>query len=218
MLLNRIVGAGNREPADVQNNALSVSLSNIPADTGDIITLPFVQPVSINNDGVSFDLRVDGTVDPVDAFILSDKDFDTYITAANIIIEGQSAATLQDFGSVSGGLTNGILTYFENDGVRIPISSVPLKRNIDFLRVGTLTPTFGQDDSAWRIQLSGTGNSNKTYNPVWDLKRLSAGLGARLIAGEDQKLGITIQDDLTVAGVQGFSITLLGFRSPVRRV
>lgn len=211
-----IIGKRNREPADVQNSSLLVSVSNIPADTGDILALPFVSPLSINNDGQTFDLRVDGTTNPVDAFIGSEDELDVYITTVNIIIEGDSTATLNQFAGVLP-LTNGILTYFENDGIRTPISSVPLRSNLDFVRIGTLTPHFGADDTAWRAQLSGLGNSNKAYNPVWDMARLSAGFGTRLVAGEDQKLGITIQDDLTVAGIESFTITLAGFKAPTRR-
>lgn len=217
-LFSRILGISKNEVADVQNKSLLVALSGIPADTGDVASFPFVKPLSVNNDGVTFDFEtLDGSTNPIDAFTQSESQFDIYITTVNIIIEGESSAALDRFGSLIGGLPEGILTFFENDGVRIPISEIPLRTNIDFLRVGTQSPEFGVDDSAWRIQLSGLGNANKAYNPVWDMIRLSSGYGMRLVAGEDQKMGITIQDDLTGVEIQKFNISISGFKAPTLR-
>jgi len=205
-----IVGKNN-EVAGVQEGALVVTNIPVPASTdSDLIIVPLVINVSVDGAGVVFDLNLDGSSTPIDALIQADSDGDIYIKTINIIIEDTGNIFLEDFGGIAGGLSNGIDTFIEARGVRFPISKRPLFTNFDMVRVGTLTPPVGADDTAFRIkQRQGSGDT--LYNPVWDMTRLSSGdLGIRLAANTNQKIGITINDNLT--SLVSFNMVMTGFK------
>lgn len=191
------------------DRGLVVTSNPTPAPAGsELIQIPFVRNFKINGDG-SLDLRVDGSTTPVDAFIEAQSDGDIYLKTANLIIEGPGNLQLEDFGNITGGLANGINTFIENQGTKFPITQVPIITNLDAIRVGTLTPAPGVDASAFRIKQT-QGGGDTLYNPVWDLTRLSAGFeGIVLAAGTNQRLGLTINDDLT--SLTSFNVIVIGY-------
>lgn len=197
------------EEARIIEGALVVSNIPVPSPSNiKFIQIPFIENLSINGDGVSFDLRVDGSVTPIDAFLEARSDGDLYIKTANIIVEDAGNIALEDFGALPA-LTNGIDTFIENEGIRFNITKQPIKNNFDMIRIGTLTPAVGADDTAFRIkQRLGVGDT--LYNPVWDFTRLAGGTeGIRLASNTKQRLGITINDDLTT--LTSFNMVLTGY-------
>lgn len=186
----------------------------IPAPSnGELMQIPFIQALSTDGSGtgIEIDLRLNGSLaSPIDAFIGAVSNADIYIKTANIFIEDNATLILQDFGAIADGLTNGLNTFIESEGVKFPITKQPILTNLDLTRIGTKTPTLGSDDSAFRIKVAGQGNSNSAYNPVWDFTLLAAGTeGVILPAGTNRKLGITINDDLT--GLEAFNIIMSGY-------
>jgi len=177
-----------------------------PAPT-EFTQVPFVRNIAVDGTG-SIDLRQNGSVTPIDAFIEARSDGDLYIEIANLFIEGAGNIDLNQFGDLAA-LTGGIETFVESQGVRFPITQVPIQTNLDMIRIGTLTQGLGEDATAFRGKQS-LGGGNTFYNPIWDLTKLSSGNeGIVLAANTKQRLGITINDDLT--SLIAFNIVMIGY-------
>lgn len=195
----------------IQKGALSVTL--FPPQ--DQIMLPVVRPLTIGGDGVTTDLRVDGSTNSIDAFIISDSDGDIFITEINVVILGTIGggnALLSDFAAVTGGLTNGCILFRNIQGNVNEFREFPLKTNFNWVTIGTLTAPIGADASAFRLQNVLPGNNSFGYNPRLDMRAISPPFGLRIRANSSDTLGLIIQDDLTVAGISAFSVNVLGFK------
>jgi hypothetical protein len=204
----------NNEIANVVDGGLAVSQIPAPSSSQDILTLPYVNFLTIAGDGQTTDLRVNGSLDsPVEAFIGAEAGADIYINTISVVITDSAASGgiyLNEFGAIVGGLTNGIVPFFQNKGDKLAFAERPLYTNFDFVRIGTLTPQVGQDQLAFRIQAERNSN-DYAYAATWDMTRLSPyGLGLRLSAGTNQKLGIDVRDDIT--SLSGFEILATGYR------
>lgn len=192
--------------ADVQDKALLVSQLPYPPLGVENKVIPFIGALTVNGEGLITNLAVDGSVNPVDAFIGPPVFGDLYLTTANVLIADSGAIALNKFGSIGGGLTNGIDFFTETANERLDIS-ISLKTNFDFIRVGTLTVGTGGKTDAY--QLSNTDPSNNDgYNPVLDFTKVSP-IGIRLRADTQDKLGITIRDN--ISSVATFTIVINGF-------
>ncbi len=192
--------------AELQDDALIVASTPYPPLKVDNKVIPFIGSLTVDGDGVTTSLSVDGSVTPVDAFVGPPVTGDLYLTTANVLIADSGVIALNRFGGISGGLTNGINFFVELQNERQDIS-VGLKTNFDFIRVGTLTQGTGGKTDAY--QLSNTDPANDDgYNPVIDLSRITP-QGIRLEAKSLDKLGVCINDDLT--GVATFNIFITGF-------
>lgn len=196
--------------AKIIERGLLVSNHAVPAPGAkEFDQLPFVENISINGDGTSIDLRVDGSITPISAFVQAIELGDIYIKTANIVIEDTGNINLGDFGNIAGGLTVGLDPFIENKGVKFEITRRPLRTSFDLIRVGTLNPSLGVDDDAFRIKQQ-QGSGNTLYNPIWDFTRLAAGNeGVRLSAGTKQRLGFVINDDLT--SLVAFNVVFTGY-------
>ena len=196
------------EVADVQDRGLVVTMNPFPAVNENVIQVPLIRTVTVGGDGVTNNLIVDGSVDNIDAFVQAEDDGDIYLTTVNLIIEDNLTIFLDWFGGITAGLANGIVTFYEVEGVKTPISDVPILTNLDAISIGTLTKAFGEEEKAYRVKFDAT--SNTAYLPVWDLTRLSSGQGLLLRAGTKEKFGITIRDDLSPL-VQ-FRMSAIGYK------
>ena len=192
--------------ADVQDKGVLVSVLPYPPLDVDDKIIPFFGALTVDGDGVTTSLSVNGSVTPVDAFIGPPIIGDLYLTTANILISDSGAIALNKFGSINGGLLNGINFFNESANERLDIS-IALKTNFDFIRIGTLTVGTGGKTDAYQLAAANTDNDDG-YNPVLDFTRVSP-IGIRLRADTKDKLGICINDDLT--SVNTFNIVITGF-------
>lgn len=206
-----IIGENNNR-ADVIGGGLVISQTPAPAPASETLTLPYVNSMTVNGDGVTDDLRVDGSITEQRAYIEAESGADIYIKQINVLIEdnaGGSGISLNEFGALPA-LTNGLLTFFESKNVESALSERPLFSNFDVLRIGSLSPDIGSDDTAFRLQ----GAKNSTaygYLSRWDLTNLAPGVdGVLMRANTNQKIGIRIRDDLTA--LDTFEIICLGYR------
>lgn len=206
-----IVGLNN-ERASVVDGGLSVSQVPAPSSNADILTLPYVSFLTVNGDGVTDNLIVDGSVNPVDAYVEAEAGSDIYVNTISVVITDSAGAGgiyLNEFGALPP-LTNGIVPYFFNKGEKLAFAERPLFTNFDFVRIGTLTPALGSDQLAFRVQAE-RNSDDYAYIATWDMTRLSPyGLGLRMSANTNQQIGITIQDDITA--LTGFEILATGYR------
>jgi len=206
MTLEVKITGDNSGFAEIQDKALLTSIIPYPPlDVANKI-IPFIGSLTVGGDGVTSDLTVDGSVTPVDAFIGPPVFGDLYLTTANVLIADTGALSLNRFGSINGGLANGIGFFIETENERLNLS-VSLKTNFDFIRVGTLTVGTGGKSDAYQLASTDTSN-NDGYNPVLDFTKVSP-VGIRLRADTQDKLGILISDD--ISGVATFNIIINGF-------
>lgn len=200
----RVKGEGP-EFAEVHDDGLLVSVLQYPPLDVPNKIIPFFGSLTVNGDGVTTSLSVDGSVTPADAFVGPPVTGDLYITTANVLIADSGAISLNRFGSLAA-LTNGVNFFVETENERIDVS-IGLKTNFDFIRVGTLTVGTGGKTDAYQLASTDADNDDG-YNPVLDFTNVSP-LGIRLRKDTEDKLGVCINDDLTT--VNTFNILINGF-------
>ncbi len=201
----KIIGEGP-DFAKVEDEGVLTSLLPYPPLNVDNKIIPFVGNLTVNGDGSTSDLTVDGSVNSIDAFIGPPTSGDLYITSANVLIADSGVIKLNSFGSASGGLTNGFDFFIENANQRFLFTG-KLKTNFDFIRVGTLTQGLGGKNDAYQMS-NATPLNEDAYNPIIDFTRVSP-LGVRLRKDTLDKLGIIINDDIT--SVSTFNILINGY-------
>lgn len=201
----------NNEVAQVAEGGLVVTSTPAPAATLDTITSPYIGFMTPTGLGGDEDLTLDGSTTEIDVFIEAENDADIYIKEIKVLVVDNAVLALTDFGAIATGLTNGLLPFYRNKGVDISFTERPLFTNFDILRVGSKSPEFGVDDTAWRIKGAKGGGSDYAYLGVWDMTQVSPGnVGIRLVANSGQRLGVKIRDDLTT--LTSFEILCIGYR------
>ncbi len=169
-------------------------------------SLPFVKRMSVNGDGVTTSLSVDGSASPVEAFVLAPAEGDLYIRLSSVIIADAGAISLNSFGSIIGGLSVGCTVFTESAGV-VTNQDLSLKTNFDFIRIGTKTAGTGGKIDAYQLAKTDPSNDDG-YHILLDATEVSM-FGIRLLKGTQDKFGIRINDDLS--GVATFDIIVKGF-------
>lgn len=207
MFKSQLTGSTNPVVAEVCNDGglYNTSLPHPPIDYKTRIR-PFVGNLTVNGDGVTSSLSVNGSSTSVTAFVSPPSDGDLYITTANVLIADNAAISLNRFGGIVGGLINGIDFFVEQQNERF-IFALGVKTNFDMIRIATLTKAIGTKTDAYQLSNTDT-NNNDGYNPILDFTRVSP-LGIRLVADTSDKLGIVINDNLT--SIETFTIVTTGF-------
>ena len=173
--------------------------------------------------GGNIDMKVDGSVVPIEFTIESEDNYDIYITAVSFLISADNASTLAEFGSLGTTLTNGCDFFAYIDGVEYPIG-VELKSNFDFVRMCKFEPAFGTGPDAFRIDgVTATAGSD-SFSPV--LKMTSFGydkdnsVGLRIKAGTNNRLVLRINDNLNIADteLQKFNVIVYGNKRKINDV
>lgn len=114
-----------------------------PIDGDQIIQLYF-RPLTLNNDGVTTDMKVNGSVTPQEFYIESEVDFDIYINSISFFIAAENVlADLGEFAGITTPLTNGCQMIYESNEVGNIIIGDELKTNFNLLRMATMNPNFG---------------------------------------------------------------------------
>lgn len=201
----RLKGKGANTVSVVDEAAL-VSILPYPALGVPNKIIPFVGALTVNGDGSTTNLSVDGSTIPVDAFVGAPLIGDLYLTSANILIADSGVVALNRFGNISGGLTNGIDIFVETETNRFAVA-LSLKTNFDLIRISTLTQGTGSKNDAYLLANTNSANEDG-YNPVLDFTKVSP-LGIRLRQHSLDRLGVTINDDLTSVG--SFNVVITGF-------
>ena len=148
----------------------------------------------------SQDMRVDGSVTPVEFFIDADPTDDIYIREIQILIV-DAGATLAKFGNLSA-LTNGMEFFYEQSSGTIDVGS-PMKSNYDMGRFA------GESEPV--ILMNVVGNA-EGFSPTLDVeKKFGLQFGIKLRSGTRQRAVFRINDDLS-AGINVFEILGSGFR------
>lgn len=200
----KILGDNGEGYARVTDKGLLVSVLQYPPLDVPNLEIPFFAQMTVNGDGVTTDLTVNGSVTPIEAFVRSSPRGDIYISTANILIADAGAVALNKFGAQPA-MTNGVKFFISTENEMID-TSLGLKTNHDFIRAGTLTQGIGSKTDAYQLANLDPANDDG-YNPIIDLTRIS-GQGIRLRKNTNDNFGITIRDNLEP--VSTFNILLTG--------
>jgi len=197
-------GDGNVARIDSEG-ALRVVTDPHPPLEDAILTIPF--RVAFADITGATDMRVDGSVVPVEFCIAAEQERDIFIKTISTVISDQNA-TLNQFGNI-GALANGVLFEHVTLDVGTTIIADDLISNFEFVRLAQGDPAFGDGTAAFRAG-NISGNS-EGYFPTIDFTRIfGIQWGLRLRKGTRDRLNFTVRDDLT--GVDAFNITGYGIR------
>ncbi len=146
------------------------------------------------------DMRVDGSVTPVEFFIEADPDDDIYIREIQILIV-DAGSTLAKFGNL-GRLTNGLEFFYEQSSGVINVGS-PMQSNYDMGRFA------GESEP---VILSNVIGNEEGFSPTLDVeKKFGLQFGIKLRSGTKQRAVFKVNDNLSV-GINTFEILASGFR------
>lgn len=117
--------------------------STYPPVLEDQKAVVFVQPFTLNNDGVTTSMKVNGSVTPQKFIVQPEADSDIYISSITIIILADLTTTdLGEFGGTTP-LTNGCKFYIETSENGEIIINDSLKTNYDLVRMAVGYPNPG---------------------------------------------------------------------------
>ncbi len=140
------------------------------------------------------DMAVDGSITPVEFFIQPSVGLQFHSTITSIEVSDSGTPVLEDYGSITGPLANGIQFFIDFNGVITDIFA-PIKSNRDLLN---LAPDLSRADFA--------GNQSVEIY-TFDIKRHSDSF-VNLYSSTADRFGVRIQDDLT--SLEAHSVTVKG--------
>lgn len=178
-----------------------------PASEATKITV-YRQFLTLNNDGVTADMRVNGATTKQLFWVQGEPDFDVYITTVSFIISGPGAA-LNEFANLTA-LTNGCRFFYEDQNGTINIGT-QLQSNFDFVRLCQGNPAFGGGASAFLAD--NVVGTSEAFIPVFDFRNFGFKWGLKLRASSLDRLVLEVADNLTPsANLTGFNAVAYGFR------
>ena len=175
-----------------------------PADEETKITV-YREFLTLDNDGTTTDMRVNGSTTPQEFYIQAEPDFDIYITTVSFVIADVNA-TLDKFGNITA-LSNGCRFYYEDNNGVINIGT-NLVSNFEFVRLCQGNPPFGSAADAFKA--NNVVGGSEGYIPVFDFRTFGFKWGLKLAAGSLNKLLLEVNDNIT--GIDAFNAVAYGFR------
>lgn len=184
-------GAGGRGKGALDiGGGLTVTMNPYPAHSDQDITTIYRE--NLKNSAGASDMRVDGSVTPVEFSVSADSEVDIFITTVSFLIS-DAGAELNEFGALTE-LTNGCDFYYSNSEGEVNIAT-GLKTNFSIIRLCSGIPSFGDASSAFRAA-NVTGIS-EAFLPIFSFQTFGLPFGIRLAAGSVQKIGFRVNDNLT---------------------
>lgn len=190
-----------------------------PPITNDRQIILYVDDLTLNNDGVTTDMKVDGSVTTQEFSVNADSEFDIFINSVSFFIAAELVVTdLGEFGGITTPLTNGCQLIYENSDEGDIIIGDNLQTNYDLLRMCNMNPQFGLDSNAAFKIIQAFSNQDDGY--LFILKFSDYGYeqeysgGIRLKAGTTDRLVFKIRDDLnlTPSEISSFDGRVYGFK------
>ena len=190
-----------------------------PPITNDRQIIIYVDDLTLNNDGVTTDMKVDGSVTTQEFSVNADKDFDIFINSVSFFIAAELVVTdLGEFGGITTPLTNGCQLIYENSDEGNIIIGDNLQTNYDLLRMCNMNPQFGLVSNEQFKIVQAFSNQDDGY--LFILKFSDYGYeqeysgGIRLKAGTTDRLVFKIRDNLnlTPSDISSFDGRVYGFK------
>lgn len=161
--------------------------------------------LTLNNDGTTNDMRVNGSVTPQRFYINAEPNFDIYITTVSFLI-ADAGASLNEFGGITA-LANGCRFYYEDLNGEINIGT-SLVSNWEFVRLCQGQPAFGTGNAAFLA--NNVVGASEAFIPVFDFRNFGFKWGLKLFAKTNNRLVLEINDNVTA--IDAFNATAYGFR------
>ena len=224
---NIIDGAGKGIKAIVDEGGyLRTQPSPYPAEDERDLTFVFRQFLTLNGDGTTNSMLVDGSTTSQLFYIEGEPEDDIYITSLSFLIQATGIVLGNDFAGSTAALTNGCRLYYEDKNGEVNIGT-SLQTNFDFIRLCQGNPAFNNgDDStgtgpfiAPSVAGGGGGKGASAADAIIPVLNISDifGLpyGIKLQRATTHKLVLEVNDNIT-AGVLGanaaFNIIAYGFK------
>lgn len=180
----------------------------------------YVQPLTLNNDGVTTSMKVNGSVTPQEFYISAENGFDVYINSISFFIAAElTIADLGEFAGITTPLTNGCQLIYQNR-VEVVIGD-NLKTNYDMLRMSVMNPNFGLVSSEAFKVIQAFSNQDDGY--FFIIKFADYGYetdysgGLKLNANSNDKIVFKIRDNLnlTPSEISTFNAICYGYKVKV---
>ena len=190
-----------------------------PPITNDRQIILYVDDLTLNNDGVTTDMKVDGSVTTQEFSVNADSEFDIFINWVSFFIAAELVVTdLGEFGGITTPLTNGCQLIYENSDEGDIIIGDNLQTNYDLLRMCNMNPQFGLVSNQQFKIVQAFSNQDDGY--LFILKFSDYGYeqeysgGIRLKAGTTDRLVFKIRDNLNVtpSDISSFDGRVYGFK------
>ena len=219
---NIVDGGGSGKYIKV-NDAGYILTQNSIVPPNDIRDLQIIYRkfLTLNGDGTTIDMIVDGSTTPQKFYIEASSENDIYITSLSIIIQGALLDLDQDFAGSNAALTNGFNMYYEDQNGLINIGT-DLTTNFKFITLCQGNPNFGDGTNAFVIPGLTAGGKNQAARgiiPILDFNEVFGfTYGLKLLRGSNNRLVLEVNDDLPndVGLNPGMNIIAYGFeRKPI---
>jgi hypothetical protein len=199
---------------------LYVQPAPFPPDDNRDIQLIYRQFLTLNGDGTTSDMLVDGSTTPQLFTIPGEADNDIYITSLSFIIAGDGIVLGDDFAGSGAALTNGVRIYYEDLNGEVNIGT-QLRTNFDFIRLCQGNPAFADPTAGPFIAPSIQGASGKGATPANGILPVlnfrdvfGFQYGLKIARGTNNTLTLEVNDNLTTGlGLNAaFNVLAYGFK------
>jgi hypothetical protein len=201
---NKILNAGTKAAVHVVNGGRFKEIdSPYPPVIDQSPLRVFLQNLTLNGDGITSDMRVDGSATPQDFYIESSEGFDTYITSIAFLISAENAAiTFNEFANLPA-LTNGCQLIYESKETGQIIIADQIRTNFDILKMCRFKPSFGTTDPYKLVNAIEGAILPQSFLGVLQFNDYGIELeytgGIVLKAGQRERLIFRINDNITGA-------------------
>jgi len=203
---------------------LFVQPAPFPPDDNRDIQLIYRQFLTLNGDGTTSEMTVDGSTTSQLFYIQGEPDNDIYVTSLSIIIVGAGIVLGNDFAGSGAALTNGCRLYYEDNNGEVNIGT-DLQTNFDFIRLCQGQPAFNNGDNSTGtgpfIAPSISGASGKGATPADGILPIlnfrdvfGFQYGLKLARNTNNRLVLEVNDNLTtgLGANAAFNIIAYGFK------
>ena len=144
---------------------LFVQPAPFPPDDNRDIQLIYRQFLTLNGDGTTSNMLVDGSITSQIFTIPGKPNNDIYITSLSFVIAGDGLVLGNDFAGSGSPLTNGCRLYYEDSNGEVNIGT-SLQTNFDFIRLCQGNPAFADPTLGPFIANDIAGASGKGSTPA----------------------------------------------------
>lgn len=213
----KIKDGNSRQVRVVNNNVCELDAQYPPRVDNQYLSI-YSTSLTLNADGTTTDMKVDGSVNNQDFLIKAERSFDIYIQTLSFFIAAElTTADLSEFGGTTA-LTNGCQLLYETTETGVVDIGGALQTNYDFLRMCTLKPALGiASGDSFKISQAFSVNDDGYLFILnfgdygWD-KEYTGGLVLR--SDSNDRLIFRIRDDLnlTLTQLSSFDARAYGYR------
>ena len=214
---SKIADGNNRRVKVVENRVYETDAQYPPLINNQYLSI-YSTSLTLNGDGTTTDMKVDGSVTNQDFLVKSEPDVDIFIQSLSFFIAAElTTADLGEFGGAPA-LTNGCQLLYESSEVGTVDIGNSLQTNYDFLRMCSLKPAFGiASGDSFKIAQAFSNNDDGYFFILnfrdygWD-KEYTGGL--KLKNNSNDKLTLRVRDNLnlTLSQLSSFDARVYGYR------